>query len=94
MLSEIQNFIKNNKILCLLCILVWLAIFLVSGCTTVKYVDKKVEVEVPVVVPIQKPERPAYTKKDTTITYMMKVLEYTKILETLINEHNNMKKED
>lgn len=63
---------------------------LMMGCTT-KYVEKPIQVKVPVIVAINKPERPVYSKNDTTITYMIKVLEYTKILETLITEHNEAK---
>lgn len=60
------------------------------GCSA-RVVEKPVQVKVPVVVPINKPDRPVYSKNDTTITYMIKVLEYTKILETLIKEHNEVK---
>lgn len=60
------------------------------GCSA-RVVEKTVQVKVPIVVPINKPERPVYSKNDTTITYMIKVLEYTKILETLIKEHNEVK---
>lgn len=63
---------------------------LMVGCSA-RVVEKPVQVKVPVVVPINKPDRPVYSKNDTTITYMIKVLEYTKILETLIKEHNEVK---
>lgn len=65
-------------------------VMLMVGCSA-KVVEKPIQVKVPVVVPINKPERPVYSKNDTTITYMIKVLEYTKILETLIKEHNEVK---
>lgn len=67
-----------------------LLMVLLMGCSA-RVVEKTVQVKVPVVVPINKPERPVYSKNDTTITYMIKVLEYTKILETLIKEHNEVK---
>lgn len=67
-----------------------LMVMLMVGCSA-KVVEKPIQVKVPVVVPINKPERPVYSKNDTTITYMIKVLEYTKILETLIKEHNEVK---
>ena len=65
-------------------------VMLMVGCSA-RVVEKPVQVKVPVVVPINKPDRPVYSKNDTTITYMIKVLEYTKILETLIKEHNEVK---
>lgn len=67
-----------------------LLMVLLMGCSA-RVVEKTVQVKVPIVVPINKPERPVYSKNDTTITYMIKVLEYTKILETLIKEHNEVK---
>lgn len=67
-----------------------LMVMLMVGCSA-KVIEKPIQVKVPIVVPINKPERPAYSKNDTTITYMIKVLEYTKILETLIKEHNEVK---
>lgn len=75
----------ENKLLTLI-----LMAMLMIGCST-RVVEKPVQVKVPVVVPINKPERPVYSKNDTTITYMIKVIEYTKILETLIKEHNEVK---
>lgn len=63
-----------------------------TGCST-KYVDRPVEVKIPVIMVINKPNRPIFAKNDTTTTYMIKVLEYTRILETLINEHNEAKHE-
>lgn len=75
----------ENKLLTLI-----LMAMLMVGCST-RVVEKPVQVKVPVVVPINKPDRPVYSKNDTTITYMIKVIEYTKILETLIKEHNEVK---
>lgn len=75
----------ENKLLTLI-----LMVMLMVGCSA-RVVEKPVQVKVPVVVPINKPDRPVYSKNDTTITYMIKVLEYTKILETLIKEHNEVK---
>jgi hypothetical protein len=69
-----------------------LMVLTMVSCTT-RYVDRPVEVKTPVIMVINKPNRPVFAKNDTTTTYMIKVLEYTKILETLINEHNEAKHE-
>lgn len=47
-----------------------------------------VEVKVPVVYKLDRPVRPKYTSKDTAPTYLLKVIEYTKTLEVIIDEHN------
>ena len=47
-----------------------------------------VEVKVPVVYKLDKPVRPKYTSKDTAPTYLLKIIEYTKTLEVIIDEHN------
>lgn len=47
-----------------------------------------VEVKVPVVYKLDKPVRPEYTSKDTAPTYLLKIIEYTKTLEVIIDEHN------
>jgi hypothetical protein len=52
------------------------------------------EVDVPVAVKINKPDRPIYTSNDSMLTYLIKVIEYTETLEVLIDEHNNLIKED
>ena len=69
-----------------------LMVLTMVSCTT-RYVDRPVEVKTPVIMVINKPNRPVFAKNDTTTTYMIKVLEYTKILETLINEHNEARHE-
>jgi hypothetical protein len=73
-------------------IIALLMVLTMVSCTT-RYVDRPVEVKTPVIMVINKPNRPVFAKNDTTTTYMIKVLEYTKILETLINEHNEAKHE-
>lgn len=47
-----------------------------------------VEVKVPVVYKLDRPVRPKYTSKDTAPTYLLKMIEYTKTLEVIIDEHN------
>lgn len=47
-----------------------------------------VEVKVPVVYKLDRPVRPKYTSKDTAPTYLLKIIEYTKTLEVIIDEHN------
>ena len=68
-----------------------LLLFCISllGCST-KYVEKPVEVKTPVIIQIYKPERPIYSKNDNTISYLIKIIEYTKILETSIEKHNKL----
>ena len=73
-------------------IIALLMVLTMVSCTT-RYVDRPVEVKTPVIMVINKPNRPVFAKNDTTTTYMIKVLEYTRILETLINEHNEAKHE-
>lgn len=60
------------------------------GCSVSEptYKIKYEQVEVPVIVPIDKPNRPIYSNTDSVPTYLLKVLEYTNILEVLIEEHN------
>ena len=66
----------------------WL-MFLVGCCKpNIEYVTKYQEVKVPVVYRIDKPNRPVYLPTDTAPVYLLKVLEYTELLEILINEHN------
>jgi hypothetical protein len=60
------------------------------GCSkpNIQHHIEYVEVKVPVVYKLDKPLRPEYTSKDTIPTYLLKVLEYTKTLEVIIDEHN------
>lgn len=60
------------------------------GCSKpqVQHHIEYVEVKVPVVYKIDKPVRPKYTSKDTAPTYLLKVMQYTKTLEVIIDEHN------
>jgi hypothetical protein len=66
------------------------------GCSkpTVLYKTTMKEVDVPVAVKINKPDRPIYASNDSMLTYLIKVIEYTETLEILIDEHNNLIKED
>lgn len=50
-----------------------------------------VEVKVPVVYPLIRPERPRYLHSDTVPTYLNKLVKYTEKLEVIIDEHNSKK---
>ena len=68
-----------------------LLIVLMVGCSakpTILYKTEYKEVKVPVIVKIDRPERPKYLSTDTNPSYLLKVLTYTKKLEILIDEHN------
>ena len=60
------------------------------GCSTKTpdtiYKTEYQEVKVPVVYKQQRPQRPAYLSDDTAPTYLSKVLEYTTVLEVIIDE--------
>ena len=60
------------------------------GCSKprVIYKTEYKEIKVPVVYKIEKPNRPVFKSTDTTPIYLLKVLEYTQILELIIDEHN------
>lgn len=77
-----MSFLKRISIGILLVLLV--------GCSKpqIMYRTEYVTVEVPVVYKIDKPARPKYTSKDTAPTYLLKLMEYTKTLEVIIEEHN------
>ena len=47
-----------------------------------------VEVKVPVVYRLERPERPRYLQTDTVPTYLNKLVKYTEKLEVIIDEHN------
>lgn len=57
------------------------------------YKTEYFEVLTPVVHTIDRPDRPVYTDSDSVHTYLLKVLEYTEILEILIDEQYNKKEE-
>lgn len=67
-----------------------LMVVVLSGCSKpiVQHHIEYVEVKVPVVYRLDKPVRPQYTSKDTAPSYLVKLLQYTKTLEIIIDEHN------
>lgn len=69
-------------------------VLLLIGCSkpNVIYKTDYKKVNIPVMASIEKPNRPVYTKEDNTITYLNKVLEYTEILETIIETYNKQGK--
>ena len=69
---------------------IFLLCFALIGCTKpqVQHHIEYVEVKVPVVYRLDKPDRPQYTSKDTAPSYLVKLLQYTKTLEIVIDEHN------
>lgn len=72
----------------LLCFIVALCL----GCAKqpeVIYKTEYVEVSVPVVYKLDRPKRPSYTKTDTAPTYLLKLIEYTKVLEAIVDGHNS-----
>lgn len=48
-----------------------------------------VEVKVPVVYKLERPERPRFLQDDTVPSYLNKLVRYTEKLEVIIDEHNN-----
>lgn len=48
-----------------------------------------VEVKVPVVYRLERPDRPRFTSEDTVPTYLNKLVRYTEKLEVIIDEHNS-----
>lgn len=77
------SLIKNSW----LCVIV----LLLSACASKPNIITKteyVEVKVPVVYHIEKPERPKYLKTDTIPVYLNKLVRYTNKLEVIIDEHN------
>lgn len=74
----------------------WISICLLSfflfGCASIKpeviYRTEYQEVKVPVVYKLQRPKRPVYLPTDTTPVYLLKLIEYTKLLETIIDKHS------
>ena len=71
--------------------LVFSLLLLMFGCSAKQQTPdiKLVEVKVPVVYRIDRPDRPVFTSNDTSVTYLVKVLSYTEKLEVIIDEHNN-----
>lgn len=63
---------------------------LLLGCSKPKVITKIecVEVKVPIVYKLDRPNRPQYSSKDSIHSYLLKILEYTKNLEVIIDEHN------
>lgn len=70
--------------ICILCCM------LLMGCAKPQtiYITEYQEVEVPVVYKLQRPKRPVYLSTDTTPVYLLKLIEYTRSLEVIIDEHN------
>lgn len=70
--------------MCILCCM------LLMGCAKPQtiYMTEYQEVEVPVVYKLQRPKRPVYLSTDTTPVYLLKLIEYTRSLEVIIDEHN------
>ena len=70
--------------ICILCCM------LLMGCAKPQtiYMTEYQEVEVPVVYKLQRPKRPVYLSTDTTPVYLLKLIEYTRSLEVIIDEHN------
>ena len=77
-----MTFLKVTSTVLLLAVLL--------GCSKpqIQHHIEYVEVKVPVVYKLDKPVRPKYTSKDTAPTYLLKMIEYTKTLEVIIDEHN------
>lgn len=72
-------------------ILLVFAVFLCLGCSKqpkVIYETKYVKVNVPVVYKLDRPNRPSFDKTDSSPTYLLKLIEYTKRLEAIIDGHN------
>lgn len=70
--------------MCILCCM------LLTGCAKPQtiYITEYQEVEVPVVYKLQRSKRPVYLSTDTTPVYLLKLIEYTRSLEVIIDEHN------
>ena len=69
-----------------------LALLLVGCATTQPRTITKteiVEVKVPVVYKLERPERPRFLEGDTVPTYLNKLVRYTEKLEVIIDEHNS-----
>ena len=60
------------------------------GCAKPKVITKTeiVEVKVPVVYKLERPDRPKFLRSDTVPTYLNKLVKYTEKLEVIIDEHN------
>lgn len=68
---------------------------LLSACAKPQHIVTKteyIEVKVPVVYKIDRPDRPRYLKTDTVPTYLNKLVRYTHKLEIIIDEHNTSAK--
>lgn len=71
--------------------LIGLIALLLSACASKPKIVTKVEyveVKVPVIYKIDRPDRPRYLKTDTIPVYLNKLVRYTHKLEVIIDEHN------
>lgn len=61
------------------------------GCSSVEpkivYKTEYQIVEVPVTYKLDRPDRPKYTSNDNAPSYLLKMIQYTNILEIIIDEH-------
>lgn len=74
-----------------LCIAIIL-LSIIVGCS--KHPEIKYnEVLIPVTQKLYKPDRPIYLSSDNTYSYLLKVLDYTNLLETIIETNNKNVKE-
>lgn len=63
-------------------------ILFIVGCSSTKYITEYKDVYIPVRVKLDKPDRPVYETTDNIYTYLLKVLDYTKVLEQIITVNN------
>ena len=63
---------------------------LLAGCATKEPIIRTeyIRVEVPVVYKLERPSRPEFTSKKSTPGYTSEVLNYSEMLEVIIDEHN------
>ena len=68
-----------------------LLVGILAGCAKPRVITKieLVEVPVPVVFKLERPERPVFLDTDTLPTYLNKLVIYTEKLEVIIDEHNS-----
>ena len=66
------------------------------GCAKPRIITKTevVEVKVPVVYKLERPNRPRYKSTDTVPVYVNKLVKYTEKLEVIIDNHNSGNKEN
>lgn len=63
-------------------------LLLLTGCGKTEYVTEYRDIYVPIKTKIVTPNRPLYEETDTTYSYLLKVLDYTKVLEYTIKLNN------